>query len=216
MQYPTFEQAPIPMESLDSGTAEDPIDYPTPFSRTPENSFPDSSTHVESDGFRTGVEVAPLTTAETKLQEHTRQVETELSRTILIDGMSVYDMFIGKQIDSEGLHRIVAEYTQGGDIKKVALQEVARQQIRFERDPQMRQTPVASQPVQQNAALVQQPMMMQAPQTPTADRTERLAELTQGASEKMQDFMQSPHLGTVGSVLAIVAIYTAIIIIIIA
>lgn len=212
MQYSTFEQGPVPMELLDGASAEEPIDYPAPFSRNRE----------EGAAVRTEVqnstERAARVPTETELQEHVRQVEMELSRTILIGGMSAYDMFIDKQIDAEGLHRIVVEYTRGGDVKNIAHQEVARQQIRFERDPQMRQSPVAP-PVQQDVIPAVAAVSMaqaQLPSQPAIDRTERLAIFTQEASEKMQDFMQHPQLGTIGSVLAIVAIYSAIIIIILA
>lgn len=68
----------------------------------------------------------------------------EVGDSIRIEGVSVSEMYRGERIDDEGLRRIIVEFLRGQRIEKIISEEVLRQQMRFERDPQLRQLPVTS------------------------------------------------------------------------
>lgn len=148
-----------------------------------------------------------------------KRVASEVAKTITIDGATVYDMLMGKQIDEEGLQRIVAEYVRGGDIRRAVLQEVARQQIKFERDPQLRRNPLAASIdvfTTQTQEDHQSEVPMATPNIPRPiDTTEHMAKITDGTTDRVQAFLSGRQAGRLGSIVAIVAIYTAIILVII-
>ncbi len=58
-----------------------------------------------------------------------------LASTIMIDGISLKDIYESKQIDEEGLRAVVETYLRGGDIKKQLNMEIIEKQKSFERDP---------------------------------------------------------------------------------
>jgi hypothetical protein len=61
-----------------------------------------------------------------------------LAGSIRIDGVSVKEMFSARRIDEQGLRRIVVEFLRGRDVRKILTQEIIREQLKFERDPQLR------------------------------------------------------------------------------
>lgn len=63
-----------------------------------------------------------------------------LGDSIRVDGVSASEMFHAGRLDEEGLRRIVAAFLRGHDAQRVVAEEVLRVQMRFERDPQLRQT----------------------------------------------------------------------------
>lgn len=63
-----------------------------------------------------------------------------LAASIRVEGVSIEEMFKAKRIDEEGLRRIVVAFLRGEDIRRLVADEVIRQQMRFERDPQLRDT----------------------------------------------------------------------------
>ena len=66
-----------------------------------------------------------------------------LGESIRIEDVSIAEMFLAGRLDEEGLRRIVVEFLRGQRIEKTVAEEVLRQQMRYERDPQLRQVPVA-------------------------------------------------------------------------
>lgn len=139
---------------------------------------------------------------------------TELAQNIRIDGVSLQEMYTAKRIDEEGLRRIVAEYLRGGDVRKMIASEVMRQQVKYERDPQLRGVPVvpAAIPVKEHAP--RKPIRSRIDLEKTIDRTEKLAEFTQqGFSRARHYFRTNPHATTVYSIVAITVIYSLILIV---
>jgi hypothetical protein len=61
-----------------------------------------------------------------------------LSEKIAVDGSSLRQIYESRLIGERGLRRLVAEYTQGGDLKKALRREIVEREIDFERDPAMR------------------------------------------------------------------------------
>jgi hypothetical protein len=69
-----------------------------------------------------------------------------LAESIRVEGISVSEMFRAGRLDEDGLRRVVVEFLRGHDIRKLVAEEVLRVQMKFERDPQLRNTSVANQP----------------------------------------------------------------------
>jgi hypothetical protein len=141
----------------------------------------------------------------------------DLAESIRIDGVSVHEMYSARRIDEAGLRRIVAEYLRGGDLRDIITSEIIRVQLKFERDPQLRDTPIGKGT--DNTAklaissLKKRTMSLVDPDR-NRDRTEKLAEMTQSAFYKSHGFFsENPRAGRYLSVVAIIIIYTAILIV---
>jgi hypothetical protein len=65
-----------------------------------------------------------------------------LSEKIVIDGSSLRQIYETHLIGERGLRRLVAEYLQGGDVKKILRKEIVDHEIDFERDPAVRDVKV--------------------------------------------------------------------------
>lgn len=142
----------------------------------------------------------------------------ELAHAIRVDGVSAYEMFTAGRIDETGLRRIVAEFMRGGNIGEIASQELLRQQLRFERDPQLRDAPVkvpkGPSTTKRAAGRLKQGTRSLIDPERTRDRTARLAELTQGVIEKTHYlFIDNQYANRNISIAAIVVIYLAILIV---
>jgi hypothetical protein len=143
----------------------------------------------------------------------------ELAKAIRIDGVSVSEMFTAGRIDEEGLRRIVVAYLRGGELRQLISQEIIRQQMKFERDPQLRGTPVnaATNTAGAKHATVRakrhtKPLLNAGR---ALDRTERAAAFTQGQVEKAYEFLtENPKTVQMLSIVAIFVIYAAILVLI--
>lgn len=78
-------------------------------------------------------------TRETPSQTNMDRAELlAVAEAIRIDGVSVKEMFSANRIDEQGLRSIVIEFLRGRDVRRIVTQEVIREQLKFERDPQLR------------------------------------------------------------------------------
>ncbi|HSW79773.1 MAG TPA: hypothetical protein VLG47_03260 [Candidatus Saccharimonadales bacterium] len=148
--------------------------------------------------------------------EKTEQLD--LARSIHIDSVSVYEMFTAGRIDEAGLHRIIVEFLRGGDLRDVIKSEIIRQQLKFERDPQLRDTPVDKKaPSKARTSKIKSRTKSIIDPVRNRDRTEKLAELTQKTIEKSHEYLDdNPKAGQMMSIAAIVVIYLTILIVAIA
>ncbi len=144
----------------------------------------------------------------------------DVARSIRVDGVSIYEMFTARRIDEAGLRHIITEYLRGNDLRDVIASEIIRQQLKFERDPQLRDTPVSG--TKRDSAkkavsgIKKRTKSLINPER-TRDRTERLAEFTQNALEKSHEyFNENPKASQTYGIVAIVVIYLLILIVLIA
>jgi hypothetical protein len=61
-----------------------------------------------------------------------------LSEKIIVDGTSLRQIYESRLVGERGLRRLIAEYMNGGDLKKALKHEIVEREIDFERDPAMR------------------------------------------------------------------------------
>ena len=141
-----------------------------------------------------------------------------LAKSISVDGVNVHEMYSVKRIDEDGLHRIVVEYLRGGDIKKVISQEVIRQQLRFERDPQLRSTLVETieeRRARSAAARLKSQTIELLDLRRAKDRTEHMAEFVQKELQHAKKLIKNnPKLLNTTGVMAIIVIYLTILIVV--
>lgn len=154
---------------------------------------------------------------ETEIRMDPREL-LEVADSIRVEGVSLADMFHAERIDEEGLRRIIGEFLKGQRIEKTISEEVLRQQMRFERDPQMRKVPVsamqdaptrsqASAEGRQRKTFNKQNMRRQADRI--ADR------LAGGIDRVVENAENNPNIfKTVGGVLAVVVYFVILILII--
>jgi len=176
---------------------------------------------------------AQLVTPRAEMNEHVRAMTSEryeasisieldklldVAESVRVEGVSVAEMFRVERIDEEGLRRIISDFLRGQRIEGVVTDEILRQQMRFERDPQLRQVPLTAtqsaptsqmQPVrgQQRKVLSAKTMRHQ------ADRiADRLAE---GIDRTVEAAENNPNIfKTLGTIVAVVAYFVVLILII--
>lgn len=61
-----------------------------------------------------------------------------LSEKIMVDGTSLRQIYETHLVGERGLRRLVAEYLNGGNVKKSLRREIVEHEIDFERDPALR------------------------------------------------------------------------------
>lgn len=154
---------------------------------------------------------------ETDIHMDPREI-LEVADSIRVEGVTLADMFHAERIDEEGLRRIIGEFLKGQRIEKVISEEVLRQQMRFERDPQLRQVPVnamqgaptrtqTSGEVRQRKTFNKQNMRRQADRI--ADR------LAGGIDRAVETAENNPNaFKTIGGILAVVVYFVILILII--
>ena len=143
----------------------------------------------------------------------------EVAESVRIDGVSIAEMFRAERIDEEGLHRIISDFLRGRRIERAVAEEVLRQQMRFERDPQLRQIPLsatrdeamafaqANQREMQRRVFNAQTMRRQADKI--ADR------LAVGIDRTVEAAENNPNIAkTVGTIVAVIAYFVVLILII--
>lgn len=137
--------------------------------------------------------------------------------SIRIEGVSISEMFRAERIDEEGLRRIVADFLRGQRIEKIVTEEVLRLQMRFERDPQLRQIPITAMQDSQASRIDEANQQRRVFNTKTmrrqADRiADRLAERIDRTVEAAEN---NPNIAkTVGTVVAVIAYFVVLILII--
>jgi hypothetical protein len=143
-----------------------------------------------------------------------------LAKSIRVDGVSVYEMFTAKRIDEEGLRRIIVSYLRGDELRQMIAGEVIRQQMKFERDPSLRDTPVNTPhkdkpgATRRAAKKIKKGTKSLLDVDRAKDRTERLAEITQDVLEKSHGYLhENPSAGRNFGIIAIVVIYLMILIV---
>ncbi len=142
----------------------------------------------------------------------------DLARTIRVDGVSVYEIFTARRIDEEGLRRIIVAYLRGDELRQLITNEVIRQQMRFERDPHLRDMPVNAADRQKAKPGATKKFKDRTKsildKDRAKDRTIRVAEITQDILERSHEYLhENPKAGRNFGIIAIVIIYFAILII---
>jgi hypothetical protein len=214
--------SPLPIESPELVSAEDIERYEQPEAAdnirvAPSAEHPEHIGHVLVEAEKPEKTKPKATQELTPEQQMQRQEMLTMSETIRIDGVSVHEMFLANRIDEEGLRRVVTEYLRGGDVQKVIMSEVIRQQIKFERDPQLRSIPVKipDAPQKRKPSRAKQRAKSVFDVQRTVERTERLADLAQKeVTRARRYFRTNPRATTIASVVAIAVIYTLIFIIV--
>lgn len=147
-----------------------------------------------------------------------------IADSIRVDGVNVHEMFLAGRLDEPGLRRIVTAYMRGAEnLKQLIIQELTRQQMRFERDPQLRTTPVGRAKSKTKvgsgkAKRAASSIKNHAKSLLDAERahggTERIAEATQATLEKAHDlFSASDNASRNLGIAAIAVIYLAIVVV---
>jgi hypothetical protein len=77
-----------------------------------------------------------------------------LSEKIIVDGSSLRQIYETHLIGERGLRRLIAEYVNGGDLKKALKREIVEREIDFERDPAMRDLALRDAPLNGSSATV--------------------------------------------------------------
>lgn len=119
---PTAEQRPNFAESLS------------------ENSLPPTPTNIElaPDQPSRPSELPAMSAQTPPSYELGGQQVIDIAKSITIDDANLYDMYLAKRIDAEGLHNVVVEHLRGHDVQKALTDEIIQSQLKFERDPQLR------------------------------------------------------------------------------
>jgi ElaB/YqjD/DUF883 family membrane-anchored ribosome-binding protein len=219
-EQPTEEAvaAGTPPEAIQAETRKTSGLKPVQSERAPSEQFEPAAANFEK-AFESSPEL-PRDTVEHALK---RSELLDLARSIRVDGVSVYEMFTAKRIDEEGLRKIIVAYLRGENLRQLIAGEVIRQQMKFERDPQLRDTPVntakANKPdkpgrTKRAASKIKNKTKSLLDSDRTKDRTERMAEFTQELLEKSHEFMhENPNAGRTLSIAAIVVIYVTILVV---
>ncbi len=142
-----------------------------------------------------------------------------LASTIMIDGISLKDIYESKQIDEEGLRAVVETHLRGGDIKKQLNMEIIEKQKSFERDPFNRKNNhkhshtagnLRNTVSQASEKIVAQSVVIAKSTRKTATKAGKsLAESTLKAQEKLSEGSDTRRWT---GVIAVVVIYTIILI----
>ncbi len=211
------EPVQLPVESIEqipqAGTAEDYIDSPIEYNESQKHYSRAESQKNQSHERRTNTAHAEITPVQHELE---RTEQLEIARSISIDGVSVYEMFVARRIDESGLRKIIVEYLRGGDLRDVIKNEIIRQQLKFERDPQLRDRPVGESggSTRKVASGIRQKAMSVATAGKSHDTSEKFAELAHLAIEKSQTYFEGkPKSGQMVGIVAIVVIYVTILIV---
>jgi hypothetical protein len=143
----------------------------------------------------------------------------EIAESVRVEGVSVAEMYRSERIDEEGLRRIISDFLRGQRIERVVTDEILRQQMRFERDPQMRQIPlsVAQQngPTSQMQAIRGQQRKVLTAKT-MRHQADRIADrLAEGIDRTVEAAENNPNIfKTFGTVIAVIAYFVVLILII--
>lgn len=99
---------------------------------------PDSASRPQSSIERS----SPRPVASERLERSEQSLGTieleQLAKTIMVDGISLQEIYATKQIDEEGLRAVVEIHLRGGNVdamRRQLNQEIIEQQRKFERDP---------------------------------------------------------------------------------
>lgn len=142
----------------------------------------------------------------------------EVGESIRVEGVSVTEMYRAERIDEEGLKRIIVEFLRGERIEKIISEEVLRQQMRFERDPQLRQIPVNA--LQNTSTRSQTPTNGRQRKAFNAQNMRRQADriadrLAGGIDRAVETAENNPNaFKTVGGILAVIIYFVILILII--
>lgn len=143
----------------------------------------------------------------------------DVAESIRLEGVSVAEMFRAERIDDEGLRRIITEFLRGERIEKSISEEILRQQLKYERDPQMRQVPLtAMQDTQAQHAQAQRPSRVRRGSRTQSMRhqADRIADrLAGGIDRAVEATENNPNAAkTIGGVLAVIVYFVILILII--
>lgn len=142
----------------------------------------------------------------------------DVAESVRIEGVSVAEMFRVERIDEEGLRRIISDFLRGQRIERVVTEEVLRQQMRFERDPQLRQIPLTA--TQSAPTSQMQPARGQQRKVFTAKTMRRQADriadrLAEGIDRTVEAAENNPNIfKTFGTIVAVIAYFVVLILII--
>lgn len=142
----------------------------------------------------------------------------EVADSVRMEGVSVTEMFKAERIDEEGLRRIVANFLRGQRIERIVADEILRQQLKFERDPQMRQIPLSA--VQNGPTSPMQTTVRVQPRKFTTQTMRRQADriadrLAVGIDRTVEAAENNPNmLKTFGTIVAVIAYFVVLILII--
>lgn len=142
----------------------------------------------------------------------------DVAESVHIEGVSVAEMFRVERIDEEGLRRIISDFLRGQRIERVVTEEVLRQQMRFERDPQLRQIPLTA--TQSAPTSQMQPVRGQQRKVFTAKTMRRQADriadrLAEGIDRTVEAAENNPNIfKTFGTIVAVIAYFVVLILII--
>ena len=143
----------------------------------------------------------------------------DVAESIRLEGVSVAEMYRAERIDDEGLRRIITEFLRGQHIDKIISEEILRQQLRYERDPQMRQVPLtAMQDSQAQHSQVYQPAQPRRVKRTQSMRhqADRIADrLAGGIDRAVEATENNPNAAkTIGGILAVIVYFVILILII--
>lgn len=143
----------------------------------------------------------------------------DVAESIRLEGVSVAEMFRAERIDDEGLRRIITEFLRGERIEKSISEEILRQQLKYERDPQMRQVPLtAMQDTQAQHTQAQRPSRARRGSRTQSMRhqADRIADrLAGGIDRAVEATENNPNAAkTIGGVLAVIVYFVILILII--
>jgi hypothetical protein len=78
--------------------------------------------------------IVPFNTSEQMTSKELKAI----AEKVIIDHVSLKDMYESQQFDEKGLRRIVNEFLRGGDVQRAITSEVVRKDKAFELDPRLR------------------------------------------------------------------------------
>lgn len=141
-----------------------------------------------------------------------------VAESIHVDGVSISEMFHAERIDEEGLRRIISDFLRGNRIEQVVADEILRQQLRFERDPQLRQIPLTTMRDDANElAQVDRSQQRKVFNKQTVRRqADRIADrLADGIDRTVEAAENNPNMfKTFGTIVAVIAYFIVLILII--
>ena len=141
----------------------------------------------------------------------------KLSKRITVDGVKLSEIFAAKRIDEASLRAVVQEYLRGGDVRRALTREIINHEKDFERDPELRhkrRAKVRSAVAHASAKTIQK----------TYQLGKSSKKLSRGAAHAVIDIASQTHreLEASGisihwpSIIAIVVIYSLILILLLA
>ncbi|HEX8226758.1 MAG TPA: hypothetical protein VF572_02725 [Candidatus Saccharimonadales bacterium] len=75
-----------------------------------------------------------------KAEDFSRQELMQTAEKITVQGVKLKEMVDLGRINERSLRKIVAEFLEGGDVSKALAREIQEKEMKFERDPRLRQT----------------------------------------------------------------------------